>query len=258
MIGSAPPIMITNPPEDVLESFSAKELAELALKYPWVAAMDLGTKDIEWFFDKAEQEFTIYQELSGKEDAIACILDEYEKNRLYSYDVPNLTKEMIRAGNRYLLEELFACRYIDRYKDRFTDADTERYLKIYKEKAETYDYIKDPEVRELFETELSLVGYGFSVEEYKAKNSGDFVVADIEPVIVEEPAPAAPKEWVPKQAEETATPAEVIEPQPDDLKPTEEEHRNNTPVVVVAVVAVLAACTVAGFFLVRKNKRRTD
>ena len=218
---------------------------------------DLKVRDIE-AVHKAEQEYTIYQELSGKEDAITCILDEYEKNQLYSYDVPNLTMEMIRMGNRYLVEELFVCRYLGRYKDRLTKADVERYLKIYKDKAEIYDFIKDSEVRELFETELSLAEYGFSAEKYKAKNSGDFVVADIAPTIVEEPAPAAPKEGVPRQAEETATSAEVIEPRPDDLKPVEETSRNYTPVVAAAVVAVLVACGVAGFFLVRKNKRRTD
>ena len=256
MIGSAPPIMITNPPEDVLESFSTQELAELALKYPWVAAMDLGTKDIEWFFDRAEQEYTIYQELSAKEDSIACILDEYEKNQLYSYDVPNLTMEMIRKGNRYLVEELFVCRYIDRYKDRLTEADVERYLKIYKDKAETYDYIKGPEVRALFETELSLAEYGFSAEEYKPKDSGDFVVADIEPIIVEEPAPAAPKEWVPRETGESSDISDYPLLNCVEFAEEDSDSETNHISIVAAVIVTLAVCSgVAVLFIVRKNKR---
>ncbi|MBO4679421.1 MAG: hypothetical protein J5626_07100 [Lachnospiraceae bacterium] len=266
MPGDPPPAMVTNPPEDILNSFSTSELAELALKYPWVAAMDLTAKDIDSFFDKAEQEYTIYQELSAKEDAVVYILDEYEKNRLYSYDVPNLTMEMIQSGNRYLLEELFACRYIDRYKDRLTDADIERYLKIYKEKAETYDYIKDPAVRELFETELSLAEYGFSAEAYRPKDSGDFVIADIEPVIVEEPAPAAPKEWVPRQSETESEeevahePAEVIDPSPVGVSPEGEpaEKHNSFFVTGAVIVAVLMVVCVTAYAIAGRNKRRSE
>ena len=207
--------------------------------------MDLRTKDVDWFFDRAAERYKIFQELTAPKDAIDCILNEYEKNRLYSYDVPNLTMEMIKTGNRYLLEELFVCRYIDRFKDKLTDADIERYLEIYKEKAETYDYIKDPAVRALFETEFSLAEYGFSEEAYKPKDSGDFTIVFVEPTILEEAAPAALKEWVPKQSEvktsEHETP-EVTKPQSNESVPPEAEPaKHSKAFMIVASTAIFFA-----------------
>ena len=85
------------------------------------------------------------------------------------------------------------------------------------------------------------------------------MVADIEPIIVEEPAPAAPKEWVPRETEESSGISDYPLLNCTEFAEEEPEQKDNPMVIIGIVVAALAACSVTVAVIVRKkNNRRTD
>ena len=156
---------VLNPPSDLLESLSTAEIANLTLRYyshvassNWNLSTHMGKPIFEdgisdIFFKYMEKNCDLLKELLRREDGIACFIDAYGEHGISSSVYASLSKD---NGLFYdAAEEYLACRFMDRYLNRFTEEDKQHYYEVYDQKKPLYDQIKDAATREIFETKLS-------------------------------------------------------------------------------------------------------
>ncbi|MBQ9489415.1 MAG: hypothetical protein IJU80_05735, partial [Lachnospiraceae bacterium] len=158
-------IDILNPPSDLLKTLSTAEIASLTLRYysqiafsNWTLGTQLGKTILEegttdTFFKYMEKNCDLLKELLKREDGIPCFIDAYGEHRITSSDYASLSKDDMLFYDT--IEEYLACRFMDRYLNRFTEEDKQHYYEVYDQKKPLYDQIKDAATREIFETKLS-------------------------------------------------------------------------------------------------------
>jgi hypothetical protein len=158
-------IDILNPPSDLLKTLSTSEIASLTLRYysqiafsNWTLGTQLGKTILEdgttdTFFKYMEKNCDLLKELLKREDGIPCFIDAYGEHRITSSDYASLSKDDMLFYDT--IEEYLACRFMDRYLNRFTEEDKQHYYEVYDQKKPLYDQIKDAATREIFETKLS-------------------------------------------------------------------------------------------------------
>ena len=158
-------IDVLNPPSDLLVSLSTAEIASLTVRYYSQIApsnrelsthlgkpiLEDGTSDI--FFQYMEKNCDLLKELLRREDGISCYIDAYGEHGITSSDYASLSKDNMLFYDT--IEEYLACRFMDRYLNRFTEEDKQHYYEVYDQKKPLYDQMKDAATRELFETKLS-------------------------------------------------------------------------------------------------------
>jgi beta-lactamase regulating signal transducer with metallopeptidase domain len=156
-------IDVINPPADLLSEFSTQELADMVIKYyTYVWPYFLFQYDhnvlsdgfVDAYFTYQEKNSDILKELLNRTDGIHCVIAAYEAFKITSKPYNSLGIDLFRNFDDMSIEYL-ACRFMDRYLDRFTEEDIQYYYAVYDQKKAFYDQIQIAAVRELFETELS-------------------------------------------------------------------------------------------------------
>ncbi|MBQ1850718.1 MAG: hypothetical protein II139_10155, partial [Lachnospiraceae bacterium] len=148
---------------DLLKEFSTQELADMVIRYytyvwpDFLSQYDhnvLSDGFADAYFAYQEKNSDILKELLNRTDGIHCVIAAYESFKITSYPYDSLSVGLFRDFDDISIEYL-ACRFMDRYLDRFTDEDIQYYYAVYDQKKALYDQIKETAVRELFETKLS-------------------------------------------------------------------------------------------------------
>ena len=156
-------IDVLNPPADLLKEFSTQELADMVIRYYTYVWPDflsqynhnvLSDGFVDAYFAYQEKNSDILKELLNRTDGIHCVISSYKAYQITSYPYDSLDVDLFRNFDDMSIEYL-ACRFMDRYLDRFTEEDIQYYYAVYDQKKALYDQIKETAVRELFETKLS-------------------------------------------------------------------------------------------------------
>lgn len=125
---------VLNPPQDLLDEMTTRELAELTLRYPLFSVMpwyDDTQKDIQLSIYAGYSK--IYEEILKRDDHVEAILQAYrnlELNRNAS-ETEMLTDESWQA-------EYFVENFVLANGNNFTDKQRSDYLEIVQERTETY------------------------------------------------------------------------------------------------------------------------
>lgn len=145
---------LMNPPADLLKDFTSRELADLMLRYYDITFYP-DYQDVDELFGRLEKNCDILKELLEREDGIAAVLQAYEDNTGWEYPASALTESVLRDGHPGIMAELFVCRFVDRYHERFTQEDIDLYREVYQKKKLIYGEIPVSSAAVQFTTVLS-------------------------------------------------------------------------------------------------------
>lgn len=143
---------ILNPPEDLLESFTSGELAELLLRYPYLINLIGGYDDVSMFFDFMGQ-CLIYEELFRREDGVRELLNAFQKNQI-DLEMLNEKPVSVYGGESGTLADLFVCRYMRFYWNSISEEDKRYYCEIAEEKKQSYMELKEDDPKDYLCEEL--------------------------------------------------------------------------------------------------------
>ncbi len=248
---------ILNPPADVLEKMTSKELAALMQKWPWlhlITTYNDSEERYDLFFKYAELNSDIFYELLSREDGYVSLLEEYRKN---PFDVKknNEDPNLILSLDMTEKAEIFGCQFIRYYHSYFTQEEYVLAAEIIEEKLAVYEKLND-ETR--YWLNLSRIGepggeavdgvrsnYYPSAENRREQIKEDNKKKEEEQTDTEKPA---------EKLEEVPEIVAVTENTPDPQK--DENAKESIAWRRILIVLVVIFVSVGGIIILRKKRFR--
>ncbi len=140
---------IMNPPQDLLDSYSSQQLAELVLKHPFLWILPSYDYEMKHMFFGFIQYSDIYCELIRRDDGIMSLLEAY---RSTDVDIEMINSEpyIVYTHNAAVNAEIFGCQFINYFADTFNKDEKELADTIKKEKQDIYsNFIYDDTINYL-------------------------------------------------------------------------------------------------------------
>ncbi|MBR4607797.1 MAG: hypothetical protein IKO41_16435 [Lachnospiraceae bacterium] len=243
-------LRILNPPDEVLKEMSSKELASLAVLYPFLwqyeqdnrPGLNMDSYDVarQFFTINVERHCKIFKELIGRKDGAESLLRVYEANEL---NVDEINQNGPGTKDPSVVAELFLCKYVEYYNSwRFQESDIALYKKIYRNKVATYEKIENETVREAFSTKLSKA----ALEETEA----------VMPSEEEMQGNAEKVDRTGKSVLDETLAGMESESNGDLVEETEEANSGKNIWMIAAIIMVVLLLSVACCLVLRNGKRK--